>query len=121
MIDSPILSPQEIVYFVKDIDKARDWFLQSFGGSSEFESEFYNSIKAGGVSIGFHPSDEKTQAGVRGQVAYWLVDEIDTAIRHFIEMGCTIFRGPIKSVDSQSVVQLIDPFGNAIGLIERKK
>ncbi|MFG1520255.1 MAG: VOC family protein [Thermoplasmataceae archaeon] len=121
MKDSLILSLKEIVYFVKDIDRARDWYLQAFGGSSEFESELYNSIRAGGVSIGFHPSDKKTQPGVRGQVAYWLVDDISIAIRHFIELGCTIFRGPIKSVDSESVVQLIDPFGNAIGLIERKK
>jgi len=121
MIDTPVLSLKEIVYFVNDIKRARNWYLHAFGGSKDFESEFYNSISAGGLSIGFHPSDEKTLPGVKGQVAYWLVDDMKKAIEHFTKMGCTIYRGPINSIDSEIVAQLIDPFGNALGLIEKKR
>jgi predicted enzyme related to lactoylglutathione lyase len=116
-----VIQFKEVVYFVDDIAKARDWFLKAFDGKMDFESEFYCSIWAGGVSIGFHPIDEKTGSGVKGQVAYWLVDDLTQTIEHFLEMGCTIYRGPIISVDSESVAQLIDPFGNAIGLVEKQK
>ncbi len=121
MGNSPVISMKEIVYFVNDIIRSRDWFLKAFNGKTEFESEFYCSIMACGVSIGFHPADEKAGPGVKGQVAYWAVDNLNDAIEHFKKMGCTIYRGPIISVDSESVVQLVDPFGNAIGLIETKK
>jgi len=68
MIDTPVLSLKEIVYFVNDIKRARDWYLLAFGGSKDFESEFYNSITAGGVSIGFHPSDEKPCLGLKDRL-----------------------------------------------------
>lgn len=73
------------------------------------------------MSIGFHPIDKKTGTGVKGQVAYWLVDDMTQTIEHYLEKGCTIYRGPIISVDSGSVAQLIDPLGNVIGLIEWKR
>ena len=81
----------------------------------------YSSIKVGEVSVGFHPSDEKAGPGVKGQVAYWLVDDMNKAIEHLLKLGCTVYRGPITSVDSETVAQLIDPFGNALGIIEKKK
>ena len=121
MSDSPVISLKEIVFFVNDISSARDWFLEAFGGMKEFEDDFYKSIKVGDVSVGFHPSDEKAGPGIKGQVAYWLVNDMNRAIEHFMKMGCTLYRGPITSVDSETVAQLVDPFGNALGIIEKKK
>ena len=121
MSDSHIISLEEVVYFVNDIASARDWFLEAFGGRKDFESEFYSSIKVGEVWVGFHPSDEKAGPGVKGQVAYWLVDDMNKAIEHLLKLGCKVYRGPITSVDSETVAQLIDPFGNALGIIEKKK
>lgn len=117
----PVIAFKEVVYFVDSIPMALEWFLKAFHGTIEFESEFYCSIRAGGVSIGLHPADEKTQPGVMGQVAYWMVEKLPDAIDHFLEMGCSIYRGTIISADSESVAQLIDPFGNAIGLIEMRQ
>jgi predicted enzyme related to lactoylglutathione lyase len=51
-------------------------------------------------------------------VAYWRVEEIDAAVRHFVASGAAIV-APVQDVGGNiRVATVADPFGNPIGLIE---
>ena len=71
------------------------------------------------VTVGLHPNDEKNASGAGGQVTYWRVSDIQQTIAHFEKHGCHKYRGPIIGVDQIPVCQLIDPFGNVWGLVEK--
>lgn len=109
----------EILFFVDNLSEAKDWIRNLTGNEPVFSSDNYYSFNLGFNRIGLHPSDKKCGTGIAGQVAYWNVDNINNAIEHFIEHGCKIFRGPIVGVDGVSICQMIDPFGNAWGLVQR--
>jgi predicted enzyme related to lactoylglutathione lyase len=51
-------------------------------------------------------------------VAYWRVERIEDAVRHFVETGAQVV-APVADVgDGIKVATVADPFGNLIGLIE---
>lgn len=109
----------EVLFFVDNLGGAKDWIRDLTGKEPAFSSENYYSFNLGFCKIGLHPSDQKCRTGIAGQVAYWNVDDMKDAVEYFIDHGCKIFRGPTIGVDGVSICQMIDPFGNAWGLVKR--
>jgi predicted enzyme related to lactoylglutathione lyase len=70
--------------------------------------------------IWFHQADNKMPAGAAGQVAYWQVDNFDTALEKAKHLGAELYRGPLTRTDGQYMCQVRDPFGNLLGLIGPK-
>lgn len=110
----------EVLFFVNDLKKAREWYSTLLGIEPIFENEGYCAFQAGKTRIGIHPTDDKTAPGIAGQVAYWEVRSLEKIMSYFLENGCSLFRGPIVGVDGVKVCQLKDPFGNAWGLVEKR-
>jgi predicted enzyme related to lactoylglutathione lyase len=114
-----IFGVEEVLFFVENVQKAKDWYVQLLGNEPFFDDENYCAFHLGTATVGIHPNDGKTTSGVAGQVAYWRVTDIYERIRHFESHGCRLFRGPIFGVDKVWICQLMDPFGNVWGLIEK--
>ena len=114
-----IIGVEEIVFFVPAVQEAKQWFIDLLDKEPYFDDENYCAFHLANASIGIHPNDMKTISGVAGQVTYWRVSDIHESIKHFELHGCTLFRGPIFGIDNVWVCQLIDPFGNAWGLLEK--
>ncbi len=109
----------EVVYFVKYLDQTKKWYEKVLGLSPSFESQNFFSFDLESVRISFHIADEKCSPGVSGQVAYWTVTNLQDSLNELIDNGCGLYRDPIKGIDGTKVCQVKDPFGNAIGLVER--
>ena len=112
-----LLGIQELVYFVPDVAEARTWYEAVLGEPPVFDHPDYCAFALGGQQIGLHPADAKTAAGVSGQVGYWRVDDFDAVLSRLLAQGARLYRGPIVGVDGARVCQVLDPFGNAIGLV----
>lgn len=108
----------EVLFFVTNVQVAKQWYIELLGTKPHFDDENYCAFDLAGTTVGVHPVDDKTKSGVAGQVTYWKVADIHKMISHFESNGCRLFRGPILGMDKVWVCQIIDPFGNAWGLMQ---
>lgn len=108
-----------MLFFVPDVQDAKPWYVSLLGNDPYFDEKNYCAFKVAGITVGIHPSEEKTSSGVAGQVTYWRVAEIQKTILHFESHGCRLFRGPTFGIDEVWICQLIDPFGNVWELVEK--
>jgi predicted enzyme related to lactoylglutathione lyase len=112
-----LLGLRELVYFVPDVAEARAWYETVLGQAPQFNHPDYCAFALGRQQIGLHPADAKTAPGVGGQVGYWLVSDFDAVLSRLLAHGARLYRGPMVGVDGVRVCQVLDPFGNAIGLV----
>jgi predicted enzyme related to lactoylglutathione lyase len=107
-----------VIYHVRDLDRAKAFYTAAFQQPPYFDQPFYVGFSIGGYELGLDPDPEGTPPGPGGTVAYWRVDRLDDAIRHFVSAGATVAK-PAQDVGEQiKVAAVVDPFGNVIGLIE---
>jgi len=105
-----------VIYAAPDLAKAKEWYAAAFRQAPYFDQPFYVGFNIGGFELGLDPNASHQGAG--GCVAYWRVDNIDTAVAHFEKTGASIL-SPIQDVgEGIKVATLADPFGNHVGLIE---
>ena len=106
------------IYYVDDIEKARDWYSALLGFAPYFDEPFYVGFNVGGYELGLHPSEAAGADKATGVVAYWGVDNAEAALERALERGAT------KNEDVQDVgggirvATVKDPFGNVFGIIE---
>ena len=114
-MDLPICA---VLIYVPDVPIALDWYRSAFRWSqrrllSEFDFAY---LEFGGVNLEIVPADEKVSAGAAGTVVYWKVDNFDATLRHFLDLGATLYRGPLAIEHGKRMCMLRDPWGNCIGL-----
>ncbi|REB05220.1 bleomycin resistance protein [Sporosarcina sp. BI001-red] len=114
-----ILGVEEVLFFVNNVQDAKQWFIELLGENPYFDDERYCAFYLANATVGLHPSDEKISSGVAGQVTYWRVSDIKKTIAHFESKGCRLFRGPTFGIDKAWICQLMDPFDNVWGLVEK--
>lgn len=106
-----------VVYAVKELERAREWYAKLLGIRPYFDQPFYVGFDVGGYELGLHPAGEDTP-GVGGDVAYWAVPNVERALARAVELGATAHR-PAQAVGEGIVVGAVrDPFGNVLGMIE---
>lgn len=110
----------EIMMFVPDRRVAAEWYARLFDCPLVFlDNPEHFFVRIGACDLWFHAADEKMGPGIVGQVAYWRVESLDHAMDRAREMGAVLFRGPLDREDGEFMCQMIDPFGNVLGLIGR--
>ena len=103
-----------VCYPVKDLAAAKAWYTKVFSVGPYFDQPFYVGFEIGGFELGLVPDGE---ASLHGSTVYWGVDDIDAEVARVIGLGATL-RAEIQDVgDGIRVVDLVDPFGNVLGLI----
>lgn len=81
------------------------------------DSEGFVSFRIGGLSFDLCRADEKSPCSRGGSVGYFLVDDLEGVIAQANNLGGSIYRGPLKVDETQrTIAQILDPFGNVIGL-----
>jgi predicted enzyme related to lactoylglutathione lyase len=104
------------VYYVDDMAKARDWYSSILGIAPYFDEPFYVGFNVGGFELGLHPDEGKSKG--EGHVAYWGVENADSAFQRLIELGA-VAHDNIQDVGGGIKVATVkDPFGNIFGIIE---
>ena len=79
-----------VIYHVADLDRAKAWYAAAFGQTPYFDQPFYVGFNIGGYELGLDPDPGSGKSGAGGSVAYWRVDAIDEAVRHFVRAGGTV-------------------------------
>jgi predicted enzyme related to lactoylglutathione lyase len=110
-----------VIYKVPDLARARAWYSAAFQVKPYFDEPFYVGFSVGGYELGLDPSPNEAAAGPGGVVAYWGVQSIDDALRHFLQEGATLVATIQDVGDGIRVATVADPFGNRIGLIENPR
>lgn len=106
------------IYHVDDVKAAGAWYAKVLGLTPNHDTEHYVGFTVGGDELGLHPVGEGPgRPGIDGQTAYWSVDDVDAAVAHFVEHGAKA-QGVQDVGGGILVATVVDPFGNAFGLIQ---
>jgi predicted enzyme related to lactoylglutathione lyase len=70
----------------------------------------------GGSRLTLHSIDDFNAGGPAGCVAYWDVSDVDAVAADWIGHGAVAHRGPKTIATGERLCQLLDPFGNLIGI-----
>ena len=109
-----------IFLFVTQIRESCAWYQQVLGFPPKELSEKFGLFEIGGTNLCFHLADAKSPLSAGGSVGYWWVENFNDVLERIISYGGKIYRGPIPTPDDQQICQIIDPFGNVIGLEGRR-
>lgn len=104
-----------VMFFVSQPSEAAAWWARAMATIAHHEGE-YSFIEVGELEVGFHPSDDGRNPQGSSTVAYFKTDDLEESREHFLQLGCTMHRGPLEVSTTRMIAQLMDPFGNVFGL-----
>lgn len=108
-----------VIYNVPELQKAKEWYIELTGKQPYFDEPFYVGFDFNGYELGLHPLDETVTKGNQ-TVSHWAVDNIEKAVEKLIEKGAVVLYNIADVGEGIKVATVIDPWGNAVGLIEEK-
>jgi predicted enzyme related to lactoylglutathione lyase len=104
-----------VIYPAPDLAKAKVWYGSVFQRQPYFDEPYYVGFEIGGFELGLIPD---AQPGSSGAKALWGVEDIAAEVQRLRAAGVTVV-GEVQEVGGGiKVVDLADPFGNLVGLIE---
>lgn len=105
-----------VVYPVRDLERAQQWYSQVLGHAPYFAESFYVGFNVGGFELGLAPN--APHAGQCGPVAYWGVPDAAAAYTRLLELGAHPFEA-VHDVGGGILLGTVqDPFGNLLGVIQ---
>lgn len=106
-----------VVYGVPDIDEAKEWYTQALGIEPYFAEAFYVGYDVGGFELALDPARPVARPEGSGVMVYWGVDDVEEELNRLLSLGARPHT-PFQDVGGGiKVGSVLDPFGNAIGLI----
>ncbi len=102
------------IYPVNNLAEAREFYTRLFETTPYFDEPFYVGFNIGGYELGLIPDGEPGGIGV---IAYWAVEDIQSAWDRALKLGATAISLPKNVGDDIWVAVVADPDGNAIGWI----
>lgn len=104
-----------VIYQVSDLARAKTWYTKAFQVEPYFDQPFYVGFNIGGYELGLDPDADGPKPGPGGSVAYWRVQSVTAALRHFAAIGARLI-APAQDVGAGvRLATVADPFGNLIG------
>ncbi|RPH90889.1 MAG: hypothetical protein EHM72_18585 [Calditrichaeota bacterium] len=107
-------SLKRIVYPVVDLQKAKEWYSRILGVQPLFDAPTAVIFQVGECSLSLAKSDAPPDAS-KAVETFWEVGDIETCFQQLVDAGAQV-RTPIKNVLNTSIAQVVDPFGNVIGI-----
>lgn len=105
-------------YTVDDLEAARAWYSEILGREPHFDEPFYVGFDVGGYELGLLPDDDNTGSAGTSAVAYWGVDDIETALERLQKKGASLHDDVQDVGEGIRLATVNDPFGNVLGVIE---
>ena len=112
------LGLRTVIYYVDDIDKAKEWYTAILGFGPYFDEPFYVGFNVGGYELGLHPGGGDSSGKAAGVVAYWGVENAEAAFARVLELGGSRHEEVQDVGGGIKVASIKDPFGNVFGIIE---
>ena len=106
------------VYYVKDIEEGKKFYTSILGVAPYFDQPFYVGYNVGGFELGLQPDEENPRVKGDAQVAYWGVDDAESALKRLLELGAQENEAIQDVGEGIKVASVKDPFGNVFGIIE---
>lgn len=105
------------MFFVGDQMAAATWYRDHvLQRGSVVEDDGYVYLDVAGFEVGFHPADHARNPQGGSVVAYFGTGELDAQRAELLEAGATDRLGPLDIGRGEAICQLIDPFGDILGL-----
>lgn len=99
-----------------DLQKAKEWYIAFTGVQPYFDEPFYVGFEINGFELGIDPDMKGVENG-NHSVAYWLVEDIRSAVQKATALKAAIVT-PVTNVGGSTEIAVVeDPFGNHIGFI----
>src|SRR5512135_3274820 len=106
-------SPLMVSVRVPDMQNAREWYGRALGQEPVFAAPFATAFRTGGDSLLLLLS---TSAEDERSVAYFNVDDIETAYQHLLDAGATPRSEITFTMLGSRMARVVDPFGNVLGV-----
>jgi len=118
MDNQTFLGLRTAIYHVDDLEKAKAWYSAVLDTPPYFDQPYYVGFNVGGYELGLNPDLSKTQPGAGGAVTYWGVADAAAAVSRLLELGARPHEELQDVGEGIKVATVLDPFGNALGIIE---
>ncbi len=106
-----LLGLRTVIYHVKDLAKATDWYARVAGHPPYFKEPFYVGFDVGGYELGLIPDGD-------GIATYWGTPDINAEHARLLALGGQP-NGAITDVGGGiRLASVLDPDGNVLGIIE---
>ncbi|GAA1987820.1 VOC family protein [Microbacterium pumilum] len=115
-----------ITYSADDVAAAADWYSDVLGVEPYFSKEFAGAL----AYVEFRIGDYSHELGILdrryvgptpehqgGTVAYWAVDDVQSAYDRLLELGATSHQPVAEQGPGFVTASVIDPFGNPLGVM----
>jgi len=112
-----VLGLRTTIYKVGDINVAKGWYARAFQAQPYFDEPFYVGFNVAGYELGLMPDDTPASDKTTNVLTYWGVENIEKEVARFVELGAIENTKPTNVGGEIMVATLMDPWGNAIGLI----
>ncbi|MET0462389.1 MAG: VOC family protein [Chitinophagaceae bacterium] len=106
-----------VIYHVKDLEGAKQWYTKATGTAPYFSEVFYVGFDINGFELGLDPDMSAVEPG-NHTVSYWDVEDVSKAIEHLLSIGGKLIQDKTNVGGEINVGIVEDPFGNHLGLIE---
>jgi predicted enzyme related to lactoylglutathione lyase len=106
-----------VIYYVTDVQKAKEWYVKVTGVQPYFDEPFYVGFDFNGHEPGLHPHTGNTTPDNQ-TISHWAVDGIEECIKLLVQNGAVVLEAPADVGGGIKAATVIDPWGNAVGLIE---
>jgi methyltransferase (TIGR00027 family) len=104
---------KRVVYRANDVEKARNWYMELLQQEPAFDSPVASIFKIGNSTMSLAGSSEHP-------MVYWEVDDVDQSFDQLLKMGAAEKVRPQNQLSIRTA-QVVDPFGNVIGLTGKIK
>lgn len=115
---SSLLGLRTIIYPAPDLERAKAWYTSVLGFEPYFDQPFYVGYNVRGYELGLDPNAPTINQGDAGTVTYWGVANAPEALARLLSLGATERSGIQEVGEGIRVATVLDPFGNAFGIIE---
>jgi len=108
-----LLGLRTVIYYVNELDTAKQWWSEQLGIEPYFDEPFYVGFNVAGYELGLVPSEE--DAGL--SLVYWGVEDVNAAFDAALEAGASVHEVPTDVGDGIITCSVFTPDGNVVGFI----
>jgi predicted enzyme related to lactoylglutathione lyase len=103
------------IYTCADLAQGKAWYARVLDAQPYFDEPFYVGFAVGGFELGLVPDGARGRGGV---TVYWGVADCAAAVKRLVQLGAAVEEDAHDVGGGIKAATVIDPFGNAFGVIE---